>query len=180
MKRTIFVVGFLLLAATFAFGQNQRATELKLIQMDKDWTAAELKGDKKAIDMYIADDFWGTTPEGSLQNKTQYLADIKATSDTDVADQYVVRFFGPDVAVMTHRGTVKGEKPLQYCSTHVWVNRGGKWMIVAHHSSDISAAPGAPSAAKAPDMPANHKKPKIAPLSNAAPASVDAAPTKEQ
>jgi len=164
-------------AGTFAFGQDMKAVEMKLIKMDKDWTAAELKGDKKAIDMYIADDFLGTTPEGMLQNKTQYMADIKATTDKDVADQYVIRFFGPDVAVMTHRGTVTGEKPLQYRSTHVWMNRGGKWMIVAHHSSEIGSAPGSPSAAKAA-TPMNQKRPKIAPMT-ATPAAVDAAPTKE-
>jgi hypothetical protein len=176
MKRIIFVTALLLAASAFALGQNNRAVELKLIEMDRAWTAAELKGDTKAAGMYVADDFWGTTPEGMLQNKTQYLADLKATTDTDVADQYVVRFFGSDMAVMTHRGTVKGEKPLQYRSTHVWVNRGGKWQIVAHHSSDIAASD---AAAKVAPMPMNRKGPKIAPLS-AAPAAADAAPTKEQ
>jgi hypothetical protein len=166
MKRTFFVGVFLLLVSTFAFGQtDQKAIKMKLIQMDKDWTAAELRGDKKAIDMYIADDFWGTTPDGMLQNKTQYLADIKATKDTDVADQYEIRFFGNDVAVMTHRGTVTGENPAQYRSTHVWVNRGGKWMIVAHHSSNIKASD-APKAA-ADTMKMNKKGPKIAPMGSA-------------
>jgi ketosteroid isomerase-like protein len=98
--------------------------------------------------MYVADDFWQTTPEGVVQNKTQYLAALKATKDTDMADEYSVRFFG-DVAIMTHRGTVKGEKPLQYRSTHVWVNRGGKWQIVAHHSSDIAAPTAKPGVSPA-------------------------------
>ena len=138
-----------------------------LIQMDKDWTAAELRGDKKAASMVVADDYWGTQPDGMLQNKTQYLADLKARKDTDVADEYVVRFFAPDVAVMTHHATVTGEKPLQYRSTHVWVNRGGKWQIVAHHSSEVSMA-AAPSA-KAEAMPMSKKRPKIAPATASAP-----------
>lgn len=170
MKRILFVVGLLLLSSAFAFGQQKNAKlEATLIQMDRDWTAAELRGDKKAASMVVADDYWGTQPDGALQNKTQYLADLKATKDTDVADEYSVRFFG-DVAVMTHRGTVTGEKPLVYRSTHVWVNRAGKWQIVAHHSSEVSAA--AAPTAKADAMPRNKRTPKIAASSaSAAPAA---------
>ena len=171
MKRIFFVVGLLLISSVFAFGQQKNAAlEAKLIQMDKDWTAAELRGDKKTASMVVADDFWATGPDGTMQNKAQYLADLKATKDTDVADEYSVRFFG-DVAVMTHRGTVKGEKPLQYRSTHVWVNRAGKWVIVAHHSSEVSAE-AAKAATKTADMTKNRKGPKIAPTA-AAPVAAD-------
>ncbi len=173
MKRIFFAVVFVLTVSAFAFGQKDaKATEAKLIQMDRDWTAAELRGDMKAASMYVADDFWGTLPDGKMQDKKQYLADLKATKDTDVADDYSVRFFGLDVAVMTHRGTVKGEQSLQYRSTHVWVNRGGKWIIVAHHSSEIAAVAETPKAAIAP---MDRKRAKIAPLSTPAAASVDAA-----
>jgi hypothetical protein len=179
MKRIFFVAVTLLIASTFAFGQKDaEATKAKLIQMDRDWTAAELRGDKKAASMVVADDFWGTQPDGSMQNKTQYLADLKATKDTDVADDYSVRFFG-DVAVMTHRGTVKGERDYQYRSTHVWVNRGGKWVIVAHHSSEVAAAT-AP-AAKVEPMPMNKKGPKIKPMvTSTAPVAADETPKKEE
>jgi len=160
MKRILFVAGLLLIAGTFTFGQEEKL-KATLIQMDKDWTAAELKGDTKAAGMYVADDFWQTNPQGELWNKTQYLADLKPSKDTDMADQYSVRFFGKDVAVMTHRGTVKGERSFQYRSTHVWVNRGGKWQIVAHHSSEIAA-------------PA-----KMSPSSMSSSASGDAAPSSK-
>src|SRR3954469_17656897 len=121
MKRIFFVAGFLLISSVFAIGQQKNPkVEAMLIDMDKAWTAAELKGDLKTASTYVADDFWGTTPDGQLQNKTQYLKGLEATKDTDTADEYSVRFFGSDVAVMTHRGTVRGEKPLQYRSTHVW------------------------------------------------------------
>jgi len=160
MKRILFVAGLLLIAGTFTFGQEEKL-KATLIQMDKDWTAAELKGDTKTAGMYVADDFWQTNPQGELWNKTQYLADLKPSKDSDMADQYSVRFFGKDVAVMTHRGTVKGERNFQYRSTHVWVNRGGKWQIVAHHSSEI-----APPA-------------KMAPTSMSSAASGDAAPSSK-
>ena len=180
MKRIFFVTAFLLIASAFAFGQKDtKGLEAKLIQMDRDWTAAELKGDLKTASMYVADDFWGTQPNGSRQNKTQYLAALKASKDTDVADDYVVRFFAPDVAVMTHRGTVRGERDFQYRSTHVWVNRGGKWQIVAHHSSEVSPAADMPRAAAPAAAAPINRKAKIAPLS-ATPATDDAKPAKDQ
>ncbi|MEO7540256.1 MAG: nuclear transport factor 2 family protein [Pyrinomonadaceae bacterium] len=141
MKRILFVVVVLLAAASFAMAQkDMKATEAKLIQMDKDWTAAELRGDAKAAGEYLADDYWQSNDQATMQNKAQYLMEIKASKDMDMADDYVVRFFGKDVAVMTHRGTITGERNFQYRSTHVWVNRGGKWQIVAHHSGDVAPA----------------------------------------
>lgn len=179
MKRIFFVTAFLLLTSAFAFGQQKNAKlEATLIEMDKAWTAAEIRGDMKTISTYIADDYWGTTTGGKLQDKKQYLADIKASKDTDVADQYVVRFFGPDLAVMTHRGTVTGENNLQYRSTHVWLNRGGKWQIVAHHGSEI-AADAAKTTAPAAATPAARRAPKIA-AATAAPAADEAKPEKAQ
>lgn len=180
MKRIFFVSAFLLIASIFAFGQQKNAKlEATLIEMDKAWTAAELKGDMKTISGYIADDFWGTTTDGRPQDKKQYLAEIKASKDTDVADDYSVRFFGPDLAIMTHRGTVKGENNLQYRSTHVWVNRGGKWQIVAHHGSEIAPADKATADSPATATPAARKAPKIAPMTSSAPASDEAKPKEK-
>lgn len=178
MKRIFFVTSFILLVTSFAFGQQKNPKlEATLIEMDKAWTAAELKGDMKAISSFIADDFSGTGPDGKLQNKAQYLSGIKASKDTDVSDEYSVRFFG-DVAIMTHRGTVRGLKPVQYRSTHVWVNRGGVWRIVSHHSSEIAVEAAKPAAASETAAPSEKRKPKIAPLSTSSPATDEAKPTK--
>lgn len=137
MKRILFVAVIVLGVYSCAFGQYKKGSvEDTLIQMDKTWTAAELKGDKKAAAMYVADDYRATAQDGTIDDKTSYLASIQATTDTDVADDYNVRVFG-DTAIMTHRGTVTGKNPLVYRSTHVWMKRGGKWQIVAHHSSNV-------------------------------------------
>lgn len=137
MKRILFVAFFVVAAVSIAAGQAKNTkVEDMLIQMDKDWTAAELRGDKDAVSKYIADDYMGTVNEGITQNKTQYMADIKASTDKDVADEYNVRVFS-NTAIMTHRGTVTGATPLQYRSTHVSMKRGGKWLLVAHHGGNI-------------------------------------------
>ena len=113
------------------------SVEDKLIRMDKAWTFAELKGDKKAAAAYVADDYVGTTQRGEIETKAQYLAGITANSDMVKSDDYKVTIHG-STAIMTHRGTVEGVRNMQFRSTHIWMKRGGKWLIVAHHGSQIS------------------------------------------
>ncbi|HEY6122322.1 MAG TPA: nuclear transport factor 2 family protein [Pyrinomonadaceae bacterium] len=129
-----------------AQSKTKMTDEQALIALDKQWTAAELRlndEDRKTIDGIVAADFTGITPFGQIENKAQYLAGLKHTDDTDMADEYVVHFFdGGKLAVMTHRGTVNG-KPT-YRSTHVWVKRGNNWLLIQNHVSNIGEPPATP------------------------------------
>jgi ketosteroid isomerase-like protein len=122
---------------------NKVGDEQALIALDKEWTAAELRlndADRKTIDRIVAEDFTGTTPFGQTENKTQYVAGLRHSDDTDVADQYVVRFYdGGKLAVMTHRGTVNGRAT--YRSTHVWTKKGDSWQLIQSHVSNIGDTP---------------------------------------
>jgi len=126
-------------ALTPAQTKTKMTDEQTLIALDKQWTSAELRlnaEDQKTIGRIVADDYTGTTPFGQIENKTQYMAALKTTSDTDVADEYVVHFFNDrKLAIMSHRGTVNG-KPT-YRSTHVWVKRGSNWELLQNHVSNI-------------------------------------------
>ena len=138
MKHIFFAVVLLFAISAIGFGQYAKGSvEDQLIQMDKAWTSAELKGDKKAAAYYIADDYVGTTQRGEIETKAQYLAGITANSDMVKSDEYKVTIHG-NTAIMTHRGTVEGVRNMQFRSTHVWMKRGGKWQIVAHHGSPIT------------------------------------------
>ena len=133
-------------ASSIASAQPKAKTtgdEQALIALDKQWTAAEVRlndDDRKMIDRIVADDYTGTTPFGQIQSKAQYTANLKHSEDTDVADEYVVRFFdGGKLAVMSHRGNLNG-KPA-YRSTHVWVKRGKNWQLIQNHVSNIGEPP---------------------------------------
>lgn len=137
MKRILLVGMGVLAISSLAFGQYKKGSvEDKLIQMDKAWTFAELKGDKKAAAALVADDYIGTTQRGELENKTQYLASLAPNADMVRSDDYKVRIFG-NMAIMTHRATVEGVRNIKFRSTHIWMKRGGKWRIVSHHGSEI-------------------------------------------
>ena len=154
LKYVLVIVVLAVLALPFALGRakgnaeaygaaNKLSPEQELIALDKKWTAAELRlneEDKKSISAIVADDYTGTTPFGQLNNKAQYMANLKSSTDTDVADEYVVRFFdNGKLAVMTHRGNVNG-KPT-YRSTHVWVKKGNTWQLIQNHVSNIGEPP---------------------------------------
>ncbi|MEO8650530.1 MAG: nuclear transport factor 2 family protein [Acidobacteriota bacterium] len=136
MKPFLFIV-VLVLASSVALGQFKKGSvEDKLIQLDRAWTSAELKGDKKTVSALIADDFIGTTQRGIVENKAQYIASVVPNSDMVKSDDYKIRLYG-GMAIMTHRSTIQGVRNIQFRSTHVWIRRGGKWLIIGHHGSQI-------------------------------------------
>ena len=141
--RMLLLVVLIGVAALITSAQTKNSDEQALIALDKQWTAAELRlnaDDRKTIDGIVATDYTGITPFGEVQNKTQYMAALEHTEDTDVADEYVVHFYdGGKLAVMTHRGTVNG-KPT-YRSTHVWLKSGNAWKLIQNHVSNISEPP---------------------------------------
>ena len=140
MKQILSVIVLVLAAASIALGQYKKGSvEEKLVELDKAWTSAELKGDRKAAEALVADDFVGTTQRGEVQNKAQYVASVVPNSDMVKSDDYKITVYG-NTAVMTHRATVGGVRNMQFRSTHVWVKRGGKWLIVAHHGSRVAPA----------------------------------------
>src|SRR4029079_8726896 len=129
------------IAAAIATAQTKikLTNEQMLIALEKQWTAAELRlnaDDQKTISRIVAEDYTGTTALGQIENKAQYIAALKATTDTDVADEYVVHFFnGGKLAIMSNRGTVNRTHTSR--STHVWVKRGSNWELLQNHVSNI-------------------------------------------
>ena len=137
MRSIIFTLAVLLGLSMVTSGQYKKGSlEDKLIQLDRAWTFAELKGDKKTAAAMVADDYVGTTQAGEVESKSKYLSQLAPNADMVRSDDYKVRLFG-NTAIMTHRATVEGVRNIQFRSTHVWMKRGGKWLIVAHHGSRI-------------------------------------------
>jgi hypothetical protein len=137
MKHILLAIVLLTAAYTAVIGQYKSGSvEERLIQLDKAWTSAELKGDKKAAAALIAEDYVGTTQQGAVENKAQYLESVTPNADMVRSDDYKIKIYG-NTAIMTHRGTVEGVRNIRFRSTHIWMKRRGKWLIVAHHGSQI-------------------------------------------
>lgn len=138
MKLILSLVVVVLGLSSAAIGQYKKGSvEDHLIQLDRAWTSAELKGDKKSAGALLGEDYFGTTQRGEIENKSQYLDSVMPNADMVKSDDYKVTIHG-NIAIMTHRSTVEGVRNMQFRSTHVWMKRGNKWLIIAHHGSQVS------------------------------------------
>lgn len=94
------------------------------------------------VNTYIADDFIGTSPSGSLYGKADMIPAAPASGPVETErDCKVVsakvRYFGPDVAVIygSESAMVKGADGKETSRTLIWTDtlmrRAGKWQIIA-------------------------------------------------
>ena len=122
------------LSAMLAVGTARADATADLIQLDRDWGAAGIKGDAAAVAKLLADDLVSVDNE-AVRDKKGELALVKpepAGTQYEPTD-YKVQFLGNDLAIMTH-GT-KGKDA--HNSMHVWSRKGGKWQVVATSSTPV-------------------------------------------
>lgn len=151
MKRILVIGLFVVAASPFTFGQtNSRGVaqntkvEQEIKKLEREWFDAYVRGDRAAFDRIVADDVVITYGNGSVGNKSQAIAEIKAPADSSyslTSDDIQVRVYG-ETAIVTGRVTEKGTfngRGLNSQSryTDVWVRRNGRWQVVAAQSTRL-------------------------------------------
>ncbi len=107
-----------------------------LTALNRDYINSVQHGDVRRFDEILADDFLCSNPDGSLVDKTSFLAQTaRPVTISGLAVQDVqLRILG-DVAIIharTHYQTADGEQRNgRY--TDVWARRNGTWLAVAAH-----------------------------------------------
>jgi len=119
--------------------------EQQLIQMEKQWAQAIVKGDEATLERLEADDITTTQDDGSVTTKKDDIANLKSgdtkyTSLTE--DDFHVRTYG-NAAVVTGRYATKGvtkgkEFETNGRFTDTWVKRNGRWQAVASQDTLIA------------------------------------------
>ncbi len=124
----------------------QTKPEQELIQIERDWCAAQLKRDATILDRILADDYTGVGSRGTPETKAEAIAALKdKTSSIDmcVDNNVKVRIYG-DAAVVTGLGTRGGTnkgvafKDRQFLWTDTFVRRNGRWQCVASQSTLVA------------------------------------------
>jgi ketosteroid isomerase-like protein len=120
------------------------SVESTIIQLEKDFSDAEVKPDISRVSELLSDDWTDTEDDGTLNTKADILKvltspTMKLASDTST--EIHVRQYG-NTAVVTLLDTAVGTfdgKDIggQFRLTDTWVMRDGKWRMVALHSSRI-------------------------------------------
>jgi ketosteroid isomerase-like protein len=138
-RSSLAVVGLLALTLFMGRAQDteQARAERYIKEGESQWAEAGSKGDTAAVERVLADDFVGVAPDGTFYDKAEEIKNTREDNGNTLfnhANEIKVRFFG-DTAVAQGSETWErrtGEpKKGSYIWTDTWVQRNGKWQIVA-------------------------------------------------
>ncbi len=138
----LLAVTSLLLIMLHAQAIGHEADRAQIIQLERDWVQSFVTMDAAANDRIVADDFFGTEPDGSRIHKADLMAELKTVeplkSNHLNEDDITIRFYG-DVAIVngSEIWVEKSGKSGSFIWTDIFVKRNGKWQVVA--SQDLEA-----------------------------------------
>jgi len=146
MKKPFTVLfALLVVAAITASGQTTSDEGGRVLALETAWGhAIELK-DTKALDQMLASTFVAVEIDGSMSNKAEFLASIKAPDyqpSQAVNEQISVQVYG-NAAVVVGIFRVKGvEKGKPYVHrerfTDTWIKQNQSWQCVASQATLIT------------------------------------------
>jgi ketosteroid isomerase-like protein len=148
MKNFLVVGGLLLLAVALATGQQNRDKDEggRVLALEKAWNHALEEKDTKALDMLLANTMISVDIDGSVQNKSEFLASIKSPDyqpSQAVTEQTSVQVYGNAavvVGILRIKGTEKGKRyARRERFVDTWIKTGGTWQCVATTSNLIEA-----------------------------------------
>src|ERR1700738_2957816 len=137
----------LLLLSSLALSQSFAQTdgdESKIIALENLWNQIQIAHDADAMEKMLDDDFVLTDFDGSVLNKSQFLATIrdKANQLTLETTQDMKLHRHGDIVVVTgathEKGTAKG-KPYEHHGrfTDTWIKHDSQWLCIASQLSLI-------------------------------------------
>ena len=112
----------------------------QLTTLENEWNNANLKADKAAVTRILADEFRGVAGDGTVEDKEQYLANMRANTDikTLTLSDLNVSLMGNN-AVMTGLNTAKFKKGAdqvyRFTDTFIW--RDGRWQAISSQATRV-------------------------------------------
>jgi hypothetical protein len=120
------------------------ADQGKLLALENAWNQAQLHHDAKAVEGLISDNFVYTDYDGTVMNKTDFLADLRDPEyrATLIANEDVKVFPYQNVAIVVGTYHTKGtykRKPFEHYGrfTDTWIFEKSIWRCVASHTNLI-------------------------------------------
>jgi len=122
--------------------------EKAIIKIEQDMSAALTKSDADAAGKMIADSFYAVNPDGTTQNKAQFIADVKSGKlklESNQLDDMKVHAADADMAIVTYRSTDKGtydgrDLTGQYRWLDVFAKRNGTWQFIVSQGTRLEPA----------------------------------------
>jgi len=126
------------------------AAEARILENARAWANVAVTGDPSVMETILADDFVGTSPDGELYTKQDFIDAIRTNPLGFVSNEVNdvrVRFFGNVAVAQGHETfTRKDGATGRFVWTDILVRRNGRWVTVA--AQDVIAPATAEPAAK--------------------------------
>ena len=140
MRKLFLMLGLLIACAIPLAAQTKPATqtdEQAVLQVTREWLAAEESHDRPTLQRIIADDFEGTAPRGNTVSKDDVMPREGSSGGVAMTtSEMKARVFG-DTAVVRASGVQKAGEKREVRFTVVFVKRGNEWKMVAGHLSAV-------------------------------------------
>ena len=147
MKNMLAIASLCLLSVSVAAGlaaPQSSTVEDQIKKYEQDWARATVNQGAAAVDQYEADDIITTDPSGRVTDKAQDRMDLSSgdfkIQSMELSEIKVHVYGNAAVAAGTNtlRGTYKGQDISgKYRFTDTWVNRNGKWQVVASEYTKV-------------------------------------------
>ncbi len=140
MQTLFLALGLLIVSAVPLAAQTKapaQTAEEAVLQVTREWLAAEERNDRPTLQRIIADDFEGTAPRGNTVVKDDVMP-IEGSSGglAMTTSEMKARVFG-DTAVVRASGVQKAGEKREVRFTVFFVKRGAEWKMVAAHLSAV-------------------------------------------
>ena len=125
-----------------ARAQTLSEAERDLLELNRQYDEAIMRGDVAELKRIFADEFIYTNPKAEVLDKKQQIAALSSAGiklTEAKSDDVRIRVYG-DTAVMTGRFTARAESAgksemVNERYTAVWVRRDGRWQLVAEQGN---------------------------------------------
>ena len=125
-------------------GRTDAEVEKEILQLENERDEARQKGDMKALDRILADDYFYIGVRGNVRTKANRIDDYEAGVIKVYSikkDKFLFKIYG-DTVLMSGRETSTTEyhgkpniKPRQF--TNVYIKLDGRWRLVFHQATPI-------------------------------------------
>jgi hypothetical protein len=117
----------------------------QILQLEREWNHVYLVNDPAPLDHILADDFFGTEPDGRRVHKKDMVAEVKGPSNIASShvneDDITIRYYGETAVVNGSETWVrKNGGSGRNIWTDVFVKRSGRWAIVASQDLEVPEA----------------------------------------
>jgi ketosteroid isomerase-like protein len=151
MMRSVAVALIVALVPAMALAQTPRrneSAEVEVAQLERDLHDAQLRNDVAAVNWFLARDHYSVDAAGRrLETGNQGKGPFNVTPEgerwekVDVRDQRVRVLGNTALSTFLRRLTVRGPggrlRTTELVSTHVWMNREGRWQLVLAQATPV-------------------------------------------